>query len=297
MQVKCDGCGGTINRPPSHLKRYKHHFHNKACESKWLSENIRGKNHPLYQSIDVKCDGCGIIFERKPSAIKKHGHNFHSKECYNKWLSKNQKSEKNSLRKSGSHVKSGKVKVKCDYCGKTIKIFRRDIKRNKYHFCNNKCRGKWISENRKGENHPDWQRVDIECDQCGVIFKQIVSKIKRNKHNFHNNKCKGEWESEHRKGENNYCWRGGSSFEPYGTEFNDELKDYIRWMDNYECQCCGYTEKQLGYKLSVHHIDYDKKNNSIRNLISLCKLCHGKTNFNRDDWINYFRIIIHLHLP
>lgn len=90
-------------------------------------------------------------------------------------------------------------------------------------------------------------------------------------------------------GENNYNWQGGISFEPYGVEFNDELKSQIRDRDNHTCQECHYTEEQLGRALDVHHIDYNKTNNSPENLISLCRSCHMQTNFSREDWIDYFR--------
>lgn len=84
-------------------------------------------------------------------------------------------------------------------------------------------------------------------------------------------------------------WKGGISFEPYGIEFVQELKEKIRKRDNYTCQECNYTEEQLGYPLSPHHIDYDKKNNKEDNLISLCNVCHGQTNFKREDWTRYFK--------
>lgn len=89
-------------------------------------------------------------------------------------------------------------------------------------------------------------------------------------------------------GKNNSNWRGGKSFEPYGMKFNNELKEKIRERDNYECQYC--TKKQEREKLDVHHIDYNKKNNSKINLISLCKKCHGKANFNRKHWTRYFQM-------
>ena len=38
-----------------------------------------------------------------------------------------------------------------------------------------------------------------------------------------------------------------------------------------------------------NHIDYDKDNLDPKNLISLCKSCHMKTNHNRAYWINYFK--------
>ena len=90
-------------------------------------------------------------------------------------------------------------------------------------------------------------------------------------------------------GEKSWHWQGGKSFEPYGIGFNKELKWRIRRRNNYTCQECKYTEEQLGYKLPVHHIDYNKKNNNENNLIPLCKSCHSKTNFKRENWIKYFQ--------
>lgn len=100
--------------------------------------------------------------------------------------------------------------------------------------------------------------------------------------------------SESRRGEKNHQWIDGSSFEPYGIEFNEGLKEQIRKRDNYRCQQCFRHQDELynktgkKYKLHVHHIDYDKKNNKPENLISLCMSCHLQTNFGRDDWTNYF---------
>ncbi len=83
-------------------------------------------------------------------------------------------------------------------------------------------------------------------------------------------------------------WRGGASFEPYGLEFNDKLKERIRERDNYTCQECKMHQDELGYKLPIHHIDYDKQNNLMDNLIALCRSCHAQTNFGREDWTDYF---------
>ena len=82
-------------------------------------------------------------------------------------------------------------------------------------------------------------------------------------------------------------WRGGISFEPYGIEFNNELKGQIRKRDNHACQLCGI--KQNGRAHDVHHVDYNKKNNRQENLVSLCHKCHMKTNHNRNNWINEFK--------
>ena len=83
-------------------------------------------------------------------------------------------------------------------------------------------------------------------------------------------------------------WIDGRSFEPYSLEFNKQLKRQIRKRDKFTCQECGMTQDKLGYTLHVHHINYDKKDNSMNNLISLCHQCHCQTNFNRSDWMLYY---------
>jgi len=95
-------------------------------------------------------------------------------------------------------------------------------------------------------------------------------------------------------GKNNPNFNNYSSFEPYGKKFNNKLREQIRKRDNYTCQECGKHQKELKRKLSVHHIDYNKKNNSIFNLISLCLKCHIKSNKNRKHWTNYFKMKIFL---
>jgi len=52
--------------------------------------------------------------------------------------------------------------------------------------------------------------------------------------------------------------------------------------------------REFGFEVRAraHHIDYEKTNNVEGNLVSLCKSCHTKTNFNRDAWIAYFQKLL-----
>lgn len=84
------------------------------------------------------------------------------------------------------------------------------------------------------------------------------------------------------------AWKGGKSFEPYSPSFNKRLKEFIRKRDNYRCQECG-KEGCKRRALDIHHVDYNKKNCSEKNLISLCPSCHVKTNFKRLDWERYYK--------
>lgn len=92
-------------------------------------------------------------------------------------------------------------------------------------------------------------------------------------------------------GEKNGMWQNGISKELYGTAFTTILRKTIRQRDNYVCQLCKSKWHQKLKTFAIHHIDYNKKNCSSINLITLCNRCHAKTNFNRDYWSKYFSII------
>ncbi len=100
-----------------------------------------------------------------------------------------------------------------------------------------------------------------------------------------------DYRKEH-TGENASNWQGGKSFEIYPQEFNKQLREQIRKRDGYICQLCFISQDELKDNLHrllpIHHIDYDKKNCSEDNLISLCESCHAKTNHNRKQWQSIF---------
>jgi 5-methylcytosine-specific restriction endonuclease McrA len=83
-------------------------------------------------------------------------------------------------------------------------------------------------------------------------------------------------------GPDNPAWKGGKSFEPYPTEWTEELKRQIRRRDAFRCFLCGDSPR--GRALAIHHVDYQKDNLDPSNLVSLCTSCHAKTNFDRERW-------------
>ena len=115
-----------------------------------------------------------------------------------------------------------------------------------------------------------WQNKNKRCRKCACIY----------------------FGKQHRK-KNNTCWQGGKSFEPYDTKFDNIYKESIRKRDNYTCQLCGMKQKKhlklWKQKLHVHHIDYNKMNTQPKNNNSLCILCNGKVNKNREEWTKYFQ--------
>lgn len=82
-------------------------------------------------------------------------------------------------------------------------------------------------------------------------------------------------------------WRGGISSLPYSVEWDRWLREEIKERDNHICQnpkCEGISDI-----LDIHHIDYNKENNEKNNLITICKSCHGKTQFKRKYWVWYYK--------
>jgi len=160
---------------------------------------------------------------------------------------------------------------------------------------------------KKGHIHPQKIRDKISASRKGIKFsdeqKRKISKNHRKNQTEEtkrkiSKKMKGRKLSEETKqkiseghsGEKSYLWRGGISFLPYSVDWTRSLRISIRERDKYTCQLCG--EKQEEMIFSVHHIDYDKKNSSPNNLITLCGSCHIRTNHNRNYWIKYFKELI-----
>lgn len=95
-------------------------------------------------------------------------------------------------------------------------------------------------------------------------------------------------------GENSCNWIDGRSYKPYDRRmFSERKKAEIRKRDEYICLVCGMTEEEhlvvYGTVLNVHHIDYNKYNCCDENLVSTCKGCNARVNFNRGYWQEYFK--------
>ncbi len=179
------------------------------------------------------------------------------------------------------------------------------IKRNKkiskkhklnYKLGINKCGFKKGHKINVDRSHIPWNKGLIkETDER--VMKSSLKKSKTLKEQYKNGKV--PWNKNKRyhchtekhkrelskkfSGKNNPMWRGGKSFEPYGFEWTETLRNVIRERDDYICQICGMFGK------IVHHINYNKKKNNPINLITLCFECHNRTNANRKYWENYFK--------
>jgi len=134
---------------------------------------------------------------------------------------------------------------------------------------------KYLANNpRTGEKNPFYGK------NHSPETKEYLSRTKKGKWAFNQEQYARQRENTPKR-EKHHNWRGGIAFEPYGYEFNTKYKQQIKEAYGFTCQLCN-VETSI---LDIHHIDYDKQNNIWTNLLPLCKVCHGKTNYDRETWV------------
>jgi hypothetical protein len=138
-----------------------------------------------------------------------------------------------------------------------------------------------------------------------LLSKEYVNSIVKLDYicsNGHNHSIKwGHWQQGKRcptcsvikhTGSGNPYWKGGISFEPYCPIWKDkEYKQDIRERDGNRC-LNPYCNSKKSNDLSVHHIDYDKKNCKPDNLITICRSCNCMANKDREWHKTWYQAII-----
>lgn len=154
----------------------------------------------------------------------------------------------------------------CRVCKKT---YRRHNGKNYY--CSIACRSKAMS----GKNHCRWQkRVVVKCGWCGGKLLVPEGKAVRGPNLHCSRECADRSHSHNMRGAGNSNYLHGQSHKPYSLEFA-RVRQKIRRRERWKCFLCRKTTAAEGKRLCVHHIDYDKANNSKGNLVALCRVCHG----------------------
>jgi len=121
-----------------------------------------------------------------------------------------------------------------------------------------------------------------------TVVKKKISKKLKGRFAGKNNPMYGRCGSDHPN------WKGGVSCEPYCQLWRDkEYKTSILERDNYKCQnpnCWG--KEGISTQLMLHHINYEKKDCRPINLITLCRSCNARANFNRNKWEKFYHKIM-----
>lgn len=218
----------------------------------YYPRNLKPHSH---KQILTACDTCGII--RKSSK-----HNYHPL-CHQCYMEDSRRIEKMRKAITGKKV-SDETKRKMSEAHKGEKHWNygnhHSIEtRRKISKSNTGCRHsieakKKISDATKGKNNPNYGKI-VSDEQ-----KQKIRKAHIGMH----------------LGERNPNWKGGITFEDYPKEFYS-TKDKILKMHDEKCFLCGRDKIDNGREMDIHHINQNKKDNSVFNLIPLCKNCHSSS--------------------
>jgi len=108
----------------------------------------------------------------------------------------------------------------------------------------------------------------VKCHICKKAIYRTPFRLKKQKYHFCSNKCYSIFHSKMFQGKNNPLWKGGiSDYYKHGLMKKMRLKKLQRVKG--KCEICG--KKAVG----IHHKDNGKRNHSLKNLIAVCRRCHG----------------------
>ena len=144
-------------------------------------------------------------------------------------------------------------------CGNCGKIFvRRKYKNRASRFCSHEC----ASIDRRVK------RIEISCATCGKTLKRRPAIVAKSKSGFQfcSMECKAKAQS----------LGGIAEMLPahYGVgKHNTSYRRVAFEAYLHICADCGYDEFD---PLVVHHLDRDRQNADVGNLVILCRNCHYK---------------------
>jgi hypothetical protein len=144
--------------------------------------------------------------------------------------------------------------VKCKICSKEFYSKPNWIKKGWGKFCSLKC-------SREGRKKGKLMACHV-CEK--IVYKAPKALLgSKSKKYFCGKSCQTIWRNSIVfVGKNHSNWKGG--------EFTYK-NILIKSSNSRECKLCKEKDKRL---LAVHHIDKNRKNNQVENLIWLCHNCH-----------------------
>lgn len=157
------------------------------------------------------------------------------------------------------------LKTNCRYCNKEFAARLRSRKKAKSYakFCCKECCRKWDEENH--------QIFEIKCDFCQSIVNKRKFKPSKTGLHFCSRQCKDEAQK---------LKSGITALHlPHYSTGRSSYRNQFE-TDKLICKRCGYNE--FSCSVDIHHIDKNRDNNHLDNLIPLCANCH--TGIHRGRW-------------
>ena len=153
--------------------------------------------------------------------------------------------------------------VKCKICQKEFYVKPNHLKLGWGKCCSRKCAS---LSRRRGKY--------IICDICGKESWKMPKDLKGSKSGkfFCGKSCQTRWRNSVYSGENHYLWQGGEHV------YRDKL---IKSGQKMICKKCGLTDERV---IVAHHINKNRKNTNLSNLVWLCRNCHWLAHNYKEDF-------------
>ena len=151
------------------------------------------------------------------------------------------------------------IEVKCGTCGKRFPVKPFRLRHSNALYCSRKCHHNGMAK-----------KVNLRCSTCGNEVVRTPSKVKNSKSGqfFCNKSCQTKWRNRYFSGEKHKNWSHGKAINYRRILANSDRKKV--------CRHCGEDDKRV---LAVHHIDENRRNNNLENLMWLCHNCHHLVHF------------------
>lgn len=166
------------------------------------------------------------------------------------------------------------VEVECAECGKSTLARRYLVRQGQERFfCNHSCAGKAgaraSAPKRRSVLRTESYRL-AQSERMKCYYREYPEKATR------------------LYGKDNPAYKHGEARSRRYIGFTETRKQQVRERDQHTCQLCSRIWNGEKPRFDIHHIDYDKDNFKLVNLVTLCKNCHGKTHYDREHWIRTF---------
>lgn len=266
-QKDCEICGATMHRP---LDMEPWQFNRRAtcssecqAEKRWRTRGRRG----AFSETKV-CTICGGTYTRKCGNSKQ-------------WAASTVCGHECRMAKvqAARQIDRSTVPTRtCPICG--VVLFCGEDE-DPCTFLSRKTCGSECAAVFRGNKRRGWARkASKPCEICGVFFSPNPKEppVIWEERQTCSHECHYLLSGRNR--------RFGVTSSKYPPEWGEQR--YFALERDQHCQFCGAVDK-----LHVHHINYDKQNCGLDNLIVLCGSCHGKTTHgDRTMWAMKCREIL-----
>lgn len=192
-------------------------------------------------------------------------------------------------------TEAGYARYKCEVCSTQFKRKWSDNAESKQRFCSRSCYHS-VQKGRKLSVDPDAPRYYATCGQCQTVFR--TTKTRQTTARWCSKKCQVSsplWRqmcSEVQQGEKHWRWSGGKY--QFSTGYVREKRNVngqalVRFehqrvvLEAMLRECPGHPfivesagRHKLHRDIEVHHIDRDRANNALENLLAVTKDAHAQ---------------------